>query len=210
MADLDGFERHHPSQLSTIDDAQEKSFPGLRNMLKRYYINALNISSSRAAKLLQKHPKVVIWDRLYDEKTSLLMEMVYRRSGKKSKNERASCFFSEYFRDDSHLTRVSYEKAIGFLEHCIDGYVHILVVAAWISSGLHTRSQGQVYAKCGRRSAFLFRSVTVESVACMSNPIGVVEAEVLSRNRRQPRRTYFIDDMREQHGLLTGEPWNSE
>lgn len=105
---------------------------------------------------------------------------------------------------------MSYGKAIGFLEQHIDDDVHVLVVAAWVGSELHTGSQGQVYAKCARRSASLFRSITVESVACMSHPIGVVEAEVPSRNSCQYRRTYSIDDMREQHGLLTGERWNSE
>ena len=74
FADLDSFEIQQPCHLSTVDDAQEKLFPGLRNMLKRYYVNAMNISSIRAAELLRKHPEVVIWDRLYDEKTSLLIQ----------------------------------------------------------------------------------------------------------------------------------------
>ena len=210
LEDLDGYELQHPRYSSTVFDAQEEWFPGLVRLLRRYYVNAFGISEQEAGSVVRKNRDIFIWERLHDEKTALQAPVTYRRSRKRSKNERLSCYFSSYFHGDNRTILVSYGKALGFLEHRVGDSVQILVIAAWVTSGLHKGRQNQVFAKSARDAASLFRTITVESVSCISHPIGVVEAEVPNRNGVLSQRTYFIDDMRDPHGLLTGQPWKQD
>lgn len=101
---------------------------------------------------------------------------------------------------------------MGFIEPKVGNDTHLILVDTSVrrQQGLRAGHQGKLYAKGKKNIKLLFKHSSVESVGFMSHPIAVAQTTYPKRHSVTTLRPYFIDDMREKQGLLTGTGWYSD
>lgn len=194
-----GYSFRHPRRAVSVSEAEEILGSDIKARLCDYYRLEEDFSEDEAKSIVQEWDKLVIWSRLFDEKSATQEPTMYKSRGASASiqvDSRSSCHFAGVFAADNNILDLYYGNSLAFIEHNVDGNVHMLVLAAWVVRGLRVGEQKQIYANYLPDSSRLFSQVRLESVHCVSHSIAALEAQKIKHSSRKVTRTYFIDQLR--------------